>query len=351
MGRGVFMKRRSGFSRLLLLVGCLTFISVDPAFSQDARLKPLIDGAKKEGKLQTYAILVVSDHLQIIQRFKEKYPFIEVGLWRSTGENIFNRVVTEARANAHLVDVIGTSGFQMYHLASQGLMQRYASPEARYYEAGFKDPEGHWTSYYVNPLVMVYNNKMVNAAQAPKSYEDLLDPKWKGQLVMEEDEVEWFATMSRYWGEEKTLHYLRRLASQNFHFRKGHTLMTTLVAAGEYPGAVLLYAPQTQFTKSQGAPIEWNPPNPTVVSLSLMGIAAKAPHPNAARLYLDHMLSEEIQRDYISGRFFKLSARAGVTSPVGQRLREVKLLPADITQAEHLEKHSKMFRDILLSGR
>jgi ABC-type Fe3+ transport system substrate-binding protein len=82
-----------------------------------------------------------------------------------------------------------------------------------------------------------------------------------------------------------------------------------------------------------------------------MGIAAKAPHPNAARLYLDHMLSEEIQRDYISGKFFKLSARSGVSSPVEKRLKQVKLLPVDISQAEHLEKHTKTYREILLPNR
>ena len=345
------MKQFGKFLTLALLLGWLTLVSKSPVLSQDARLGPLIEGARKEGKLQVYALLVVSDHLQIIQRFKEKYPFIDVNLWRSTGENIFNRVVTEARGNAHLADVIGTSGFQMYQLVKRGLMQKYLSPEAASYEPGFTDPQGHWTSYYVNPLVMAYNTKMVNAADAPKNYEELLDPKWKGQLVMEEDEIEWFATLSRHWGEEKTNQYLRRLAGQNFHLRRGHTLMTTLVAAGEYPGAVLLYAPQTQFTKSKGAPIEWNPPNPTAVSLSLMGIAAKAPHPNAARLYLDHMLSEEIQRDYISGKFFKLSARNGVSSPVQKRLKQVKLLPVDISQAEHLEKHTKTYREILLPSR
>lgn len=345
------MSQRRKFWTLALLFSWFSLASNNSLLSQDARLAPLIEGAKKEGKLQVYAILVVSDHLQIIQRFKEKYPFIDVNLWRSTGENIFNRVVTEARGNAHLVDVIGTSGFQMYQLVKRGLMQKYLSPEAAHYEPGFTDPNGYWTSYYVNPLVMAYNTKMVSATHAPKNYEDLLDPKWKGQLVMEEDEIEWFATLSRHWGEDKTRQYLRRLASQDFHFRRGHTLMTTLVAAGEYPGAVLLYAPQTQFTRSKGAPIEWNPPDPTVVSLSLMGVAAKAPHPNAARLYLDHMLSDEIQRDYISGKFFKLSARNGVTSAVQKRLKQVRLLPVDISQAEQLEKHTKTYRDILLPGR
>jgi hypothetical protein len=92
------MKQSGKFLILAFSLGWLTLVSKSPVLSQDARLGPLIEGARKEGKLQVYALLVVSDHLQIIQRFKEKYPFIDVSLWRSTGENIFNRVVTEARA-------------------------------------------------------------------------------------------------------------------------------------------------------------------------------------------------------------------------------------------------------------
>ncbi|MBI4488802.1 MAG: extracellular solute-binding protein [Deltaproteobacteria bacterium] len=319
--------------------------------SQQKRPEAILEGAKKEGKLQIYALLVISDHMQIIQRFKEKYPFIDVSLYRATSERLYNKIETEHRANAHLVDVIGVSGFQMYQLVKRGLMRKYESPERRSYEPGFKDKEGYWTAYYINPLVMAYNTRQVSAQEAPKDYENLLDPKWKAKLAMEDEEIEWFSTILSVWGEEKGSVYMRRLAAQNFHFRRGHTLMTELVAAGEYPGAVLLYAPQTQFTKSKGAPIDWNPPNPTVAGLNLMGVAAHAPHPNAAMLYVDHMLSEEIQRDYISGRFFKLSARKGVTSLIQQRLKEVKVIPAEISQSEHLEKHTRRYREIFLSGR
>lgn len=313
--------------------------------------KSILEAAKKEGKLQIYALLVISDHMQIIQRFKEKYPFLDVSLYRATSERLYNKIETEHRANAHLVDVIGVSGFQMYQLVKRGLMRKYESPERRSFEPGFKDKEGYWTAYYINPLVMAYNTRQVSAQEAPKGYENLLDPKWKAKLAMEDEEIEWFSTILSVWGEEKGSAYMRRLAAQNFHFRHGHTLMTELVAAGEYPGAVLLYAPQTQFTKSKGAPIDWNPPNPTIAGLNLMGVATHAPHPNAAMLYVDHMLSEEIQRDYISGKFFKLSARKGVASVIQQRLKEVKVIPADISQSEHLEKHTKRYREIFLSGR
>ena len=336
---------------LFLLLGSHCCVFASEAAAQEKKRETIIEGAKKEGKLQIYALLVVSDHMQIIQRFKEKYPFIDVALYRATSERLYNRIETEARANTHLVDVIGVSGFQMYQLIKRGLIGKYESAERRYYEAGFKDRDGSWTAYYVNPLVTAYNTRQVTAQDAPKDYPDLLDLKWKGKLVMEDAEIEWFSTVMSFWGEEKGKGYMQRLAAQNFYFRQGHTLMTQLVAAGEYPGAVLLYAPQTQYTRSLGAPIDWNPLNPTVTSLNLIGVAARAPHPNAAMLYVDHMLSEEIQRDYISGKFFKVSARQGITTAIQQRLKNVKVIPTDISQSEHLEKHTKRFHEIFLAGR
>ncbi len=338
-------------SILLLVLSFDCFFVAQHVAAQDTKREAIIEGAKKEGKLQIYALLVVSDHMQIIQRFKEKYPFIDVQLYRANSEQLYNRIANEARANAHLVDVIGVSGFQMYQLVKRGLMGKYDSPERKSYEAGFKDRDGFWTAYYVNPMVTAYNTQQVTASEAPKSYADFLDPKWKGKLVMEDGEIEWFATMLSFWGEEKGMAYMKRLAAQNFFFRQGHTLMTQLVAAGEYPGAVLLYAPQTQSTKTAGAPIDWNALNPTVTGVNLMGVAARAPHPNAGMLYVDYMLSEEIQRDFISGKFFKVSARRGVSSSVQQKLKNVQLIPADIAQSERLEEHTKKFREIFLSAR
>lgn len=335
------------------LVAILTFLilSLSSLSAQEIKRETLIEGAKKEGKLQIYALLVVSEHSQIIDRFKAKYPFIDVALYRATSERMYQRLETEARANTHLADVIGISGFQMYQLIKRGIMGKYESPERRFFDPNFKDKEGHWTAYYLNPIVTAYNTRQVTAPESAKDYGDLLDPKWKGKLVMEDEEIEWFATMMSHWGEEKGMAYMQKLAAQNFIFRHGHTLMTQLVAAGEYPGAVFVYAPQTQSIKSAGAPIEWNAPNPTVSGVNSMGVAAKAPHPNAARLYVDHMLSEEIQRDFLGAKFFKVSARLGIKTPIQQRLSAVKIIPVDFAQAEHMEKHAKRYREIFLSGK
>jgi iron(III) transport system substrate-binding protein len=334
-----------------LFAGATHGLGVVVAAAQEIRREAIIEGAKKERKVQIYALLAVPEHMQIIQRFKEKYPFIEPELYRATSERLYTRIENEARANTHLVDVIGVSGFQYYQLLKRGLIGRYESPERKAFDPAFKDKDGRWTAYYVNPMVTAFNTRQVTAQEAPKDYADLIDPKWKGKLVMEDEEIEWFSTMMGFWGEEKGLAYMRRLAAQNYVIRHGHTLMTQLVAAGEYSGAVIVYGPQTQSTKNAGAPIDWHALNPTVSGTNLMGIAAKAPHPNAAMLYIDHMLSEEIQKDFLSGKFFKVSARQGIPSAVMQKLSKVKVIPVDITQSENFEKQRKRFREIFLGER
>lgn len=142
------MKRAAQFLLgFCLAIGLVGDMLATKALSQEIKREAIFEAAKKEGKLQIYALLVVSDHMQIIQRFKEKYPFIDVALYRATSERLYTRIETEARANTHLVDVIGVNGFQMYQLLKRGLIGKYESPERRYYEPGFKDKDGYWTAY------------------------------------------------------------------------------------------------------------------------------------------------------------------------------------------------------------
>lgn len=310
----------------------------------------LIEGAKKERKLTIYSVLAVPDHTQVIGAFKQKYPFIEVSLWRPSGagEGVATRVVTEASANAHLVDVVGLDEALMSHLVKKNLMMRYESPERESFETAFKDKLGHWTAFYLNPKVIPYNTKLLRPEEAPKSYADLLDPKWKGKLVMEDSEGGWFGTLYLHWGEKKTLDYMRQLAKQNFTMRSGHTLITMLIAAGEYPAAVLSNGPRVELTRLRGAPLDWNPPDPTVVSLTVIGIAARAPHPNAAKLYIDHVLSREIQEGYIEKRFVKPSGRKGIASTFMDKLRRsgVTMIPLDVGSPEALNEFQRMYAEI-----
>ncbi len=333
-----------------MVVLALLFVVAIPVSLLAQSRDEIIAGAKKEGKLTIYSVLAVPDHMQIIEAFKQKYPFIEVSLWRPSGagEGVATRMLTEAAAGTHLADIIGLDQALMSYLIKRGLMMRYESPERESFDPTFKDKQGYWTAFYLNPKVIPYNTKLVRADEAPKSYADLLDPKWKGKLVMEDTEGGWFGTLFLYWGKEKTLDYMHQLAKQNITLRNGHTLMTMLIAAGEYPAAVITNGPRVELTKIRGAPLDWNPPDPTVVSITTMGVAARAPHPNAAKLYIDHVLSREIQEGYLEKKFVKPSARKGVASEFMEKMRRsgVKMIPLDVGSPEALNDFQKTYLEI-----
>jgi len=189
------------------------------SFAGAAESPELVEGARREGRLTVYSLLAAPDHSRIVSRFREKYPFIEVSLSRpGASERITARVLTEARAGRPLVDVIGVSRLNMTSLIQRGLIMNYDSPERARFDPAFKDRNGFWTAFYVNPEVTAHNTKLIASSAAPKAYGDLLAPQWNGQLAFEQTAIEWFATLLRHWGEEKGLAFIRRLAGQNLKY-------------------------------------------------------------------------------------------------------------------------------------
>jgi len=180
-------------------------------------------------------------------------------------------------------------------LMERKLLASYHSPEAKSIEKDLVDPEGFWTAYYVNPYVLGFNTNLVKKASAPKTYEDLLDPKWKGKKISIDDEA--FGLLSgliRAWGKEKAVDFFKKLAAQNPVLMRGNTNRVQLTVAGEY-SLIVAYAPTIQRETSRGAPIDWVPLEPAVTQVNPVMIGSKAPHPNAARLFNDFLLSKEGQ--------------------------------------------------------
>ena len=330
-----------------LLVALLVLFSARHAPRAHAAEPPaLIEGARKEGSLMIYSLLAVPDHSRIVSRFKEKYPFIEVSLIRpGASERITTRVTNEARAGQQLVDVIGVSRLNILYLINRGLIMNYDSPERQYFDQRFKDQKGYWTAFYVNPEVTSFNTRLVPPATAPKSYEDLLEARWKGNLVLEQTAIEWFAALMQYWGEDKGLSYMRRLAGQNLKILNGNTLITQLIAAGEHAAAVSLNGPRVELTKRRGAPIDWVALDPTVVDLVVLGIAARAPHPNAAKLYLNFVLSREIQEGFLEEQFVKPSGRTDVKSAFMAKIRSAGVQMISLDEAME-ERYEKLFQQV-----
>ena len=242
----------------------------------------VIEAAKREGNVVFYGPLNINDSQALAKRFEAKYPFIKVEILRMSAEPLLNRIITEDKAGRNVVDVINNTIINAIKKAR--LLQPYRSSEHTGYPEQFKDPEGYWASMNNNYYVLGYNSKLVSAADAPKDWWDLLNPKWKGKIGMDQEEFEWYAQSVDTWGREKGQKFHRALAQQQINWRKGHTLISQLIAAGEFPLGIL-YAHRVESMKKAGAPIEWvKTTNPVFVSQSPVGLAAKAPHPNAAKL-------------------------------------------------------------------
>ena len=280
----------------------------------------LIEGAKKEGKLVWYTSTSVTESQPLLNDFEKFYPFLKGEIVRASGEKTLNRVMTESRAGRWDFDVVTIS--EVDALMDARLLAPYKSPEAKNFIPDFKDPDGYWTAIYVNYMTIGYNPKLVSDKDAPKAWEDLLESKWKGKLAMDQEEYTWYTTLKKAWGKEKTQKYMRALAKQNIDWRKGHTLITQMMAAGEFPLSIV-YAHRTEAMKQKGAPVEWvSTVNPIVVTLNSAGLSPKPAHPNVARLFIDFILSKPAQQRLRS--LSRIPARADVEPP-SPRMEQSKL--------------------------
>jgi iron(III) transport system substrate-binding protein len=178
----------------------------------------------------------------------------------------------------------------------------------------------------------------------PKSYDDLLDPRWKGKLMMEGTKADWFAGMLQIMGQERGLNYMRQLAKQEPMLREGHELLAQLVAAGEGSFDVNIPASSVERVKEKGAPIEWVALGEAPAIMVGIGLAAQAAHTNAARLFIDFALSRDGQK--LQQGFGRLVARTDLAAEQPTTIRQIKMVPVNPELAEKLKDYSTQLRTI-----
>ncbi|TMH18626.1 MAG: extracellular solute-binding protein, partial [Betaproteobacteria bacterium] len=222
-------------ARSTLLFSALIFCAeAGPALAQAPARR--VDAAGGEREVVWYTAMNTPDAAPLRKRFREKYPDLNLTILRQPGEKIRTRILTEMRAGKFLWDVVSFNHLDMDALAQEGLLAAYASPETRSgFPGGAVDPEGRWAAIYVRQYVIGYNTGSVPRREAPRSWEDLLQPRWKEKFAMDESDVEWYAAMLDYLGREKGSAFMRSLARQNPQFRRGHSLLAKLLIAGEFP--------------------------------------------------------------------------------------------------------------------
>jgi iron(III) transport system substrate-binding protein len=256
------------------------------------RMARLIDGAKKEGVVSVYGSSVAEDMKPVSDAFKAKYG-IDFQYWRASSENLVQRTVAETRAGRCLVDGFATVAAELEALHREKLLQAIKTPIAAELIPQALRPHGEWMASRLNIFSAAYNTNLVKKEEVPKSYEDLKDPRWKGRLAVEADDGDWFATLVTKMGYDKGVALFRDIVRINgVSIRKGHTLLSNLVAAGEVPFAITVYSYKPEQQKREGAPVEPLYLAPVVALGYGPAVAKCAPHPNAAVLYNEFMLSE-----------------------------------------------------------
>ncbi len=285
------------WSRTVSLLIFSIFAIPSVSWSQGKPDPKLIEGAKKEGQIVYYTTMTLDQSKQTVDRFEKKYPFIKVTLFRTGGGPLLNKIFTESRGGRHDWDVVVGRGEMVLPMMQRKLLASYPSPESKMIDEQLVDKEGFWTAYYVNSYVLGWNTKLVKREDVPKTYDALLNPKWKGgQISLDTEAYGMVEGLKRAWGQEKAIAYLKKLAALDPVLKRGNTERVQLVVAGEYP-LIIAYNQTIQRLTSRGAPIDWLPLEPAVTQVNPVMIGSKAPHPNAARLFYDYILSKEGQEE------------------------------------------------------
>jgi iron(III) transport system substrate-binding protein len=232
----------------------------------------------------------------LVDAFKRRFPFIKTSFYRGASERVLQRAVTEAKAGRFAVDVVTSAGFQVQLLKDSALTQRFVPSEASSYDEGFKDPDGHWISVHSLLNSMAYNTQLVRPNEAPKKYEDLLAPRWKGRLGVNLQDPEWYVSLQRRWGKEKARNFLKALAALQPGVRDGHNITAQLLAAGEFHVVTNTYAHIAARIKGQGGPVQYVFDEPVITYVHPIALMKGAPHPGAGKLLMSFILSVEGQR-------------------------------------------------------
>ena len=354
----MYCKKLLNLQNCRLLVGtaalaCATIIA--PAIASDAqlsapiatytgadRMQKLIEGAKKEGEFTIYSSAPADDLAAFTGAFEKKYG-IKAKIWRASSEKVLGRGITEARGNRFEADVYETNGPELEALHREKLLQVVKSPSLTDLVPQAILPHGEWVSTRINIFTAAYNTKLIKKEELPKTYQDLLNPKWKGKLGIEAEDADWFAGVIADLGEETGLKLFRDIVATNgLSVRKGHTLLTNLVASGEVPIALTIYNYKAEQLKNKGAPIDWFVIGKNAIARpNGIGVARKSPHPYAAVLFHEFCMTDAqpifLQRDFVP-----------TSKKIESPLTKIPLKFVDVkTSLDDDAKWSKLYNEII----
>jgi iron(III) transport system substrate-binding protein len=268
-----------------------------------------------------YSTLIIQQVIRpVAEAFEKAYPGIRVRYIRQTSSDLAVRITTEAQAGKVLTDVFDGAS-TIFPLLDAGLVGQYSPAAVEEYPAEYRDPQGFWfamNTYFMTPA---YNTANVPAAEVPGTWPDLLHERWRGRIAWAADPTPagppgFIAAVLGTMGQEKGMAFLRQLASQKpVNVPAAQRTVLDQVIAGEYPLALMTFNHHSAISGEQGAPVKWIPMEPVIGTMNLVGLMKDAPHPNAARLFLDFVASEEGQRVIAAANYIPAHPRVAARVP------------------------------------
>ncbi|MDB5990409.1 MAG: Iron-utilization periplasmic protein [Herbaspirillum sp.] len=265
------------------------------------RMDRIIAAAKKEGTLTVYASIAQSDMSKLTAMFEKQYG-VKVAVWRSGSDEVLHRAITESNAQTYKADLFYDPVTELEALSREKILQPVNSPTFKDLQPGSISEKRDRANVLISVFVQAYNTKAIKKEDLPKSFKDLLDPKWKGKIGIEAKEASWLgATVKAMGNEAEGIQLFRDIAAKNgISMRQGHSLMKNMVVAGEVPLALTVFTYMADQGKSEGAPIDWFALDPVIARANTIGIARAAPHPAAALLFYEFLLGVDAQKLFAS---------------------------------------------------
>jgi len=331
---------------MMAKIVCSFFFAIVVVNTAAAQQGSLEEKAKQEGQLVVYGDTNLRDLQILAKAFQAKYGFMkDVKILSLPIERLFAKITTEFQAGTYNPDVITMSAGQTVSAKQGGWLAKYVSPEAKFYGKGFKDPDGFWTSNYMNTNVIALNTRQVRAEIYPKRYQDLLHERWKGKMGINNAHYRWFINMLELMGEKEGIAFMRALARQELHPAGSQSLLVQLLAAGEVSAVVNVNGHAVEQIRVKDAPVDWVAVNPVIVGVHPIAVSARAKNPNSARLFVDFVLSQEGQ--IVIRDLQRIPSRTGVLPKLERLTKGLELRPSDpVFEVNNLQRGEKQFREI-----
>src|SRR5262252_3622409 len=304
----------------------------------------LAAAARAEGTLTVYSSMNEQEGLPLWKMFEDAAG-VKVNYVRSSDSIILSRIAIENRARQRSWDLAVTT--TVNRLPNDALLQ-FDPPQAQGLIPQARDPNRRWYGVYANYNMPAYNTNLVKTSELPRSYEEFLDrQEWTGKIALDDTDDEWLSAMIAYYGEERGRKLLKDIAGVLKPVMvDGHLALARSVGAGEYWLALNNYASLTVNVQLSGAPIDFWALDPVALFFGSVGVSSQAPHPKAALLGANFLLSREAE-EFLTKRG-RMPTRPDVPvnpAQMNDRLKDRKII-ATIFAGEEQRKWQGLFKDI-----